>query len=39
MKIDVETHEPEVMEGFAEYYLKFKPIILIEVLNDQILKN
>lgn len=36
MKIDVETHEPEVIEGFAEYLLKFKPVILIEVLNDQI---
>ncbi len=36
MKIDVETHEPEVLEGFAEYLLKFKPIILIEVLNEQV---
>ncbi len=36
MKIDVETHEPEVMEGFGEYFLKFKPIVLIEVLNDEI---
>lgn len=34
MKIDVETHEPEVMEGFAEYFLKFKPIVLIEILNE-----
>ena len=36
MKIDVETHEPEVMEGFADYFLKFKPIILIEILNDEV---
>ena len=36
MKIDVETHEPEVMEGFAEYFLRFKPIILIEILNEDI---
>jgi len=36
MKIDVETHEPEVMEGFAEYFLKLRPILLIEILNDEI---
>lgn len=36
MKIDVETHEPEVMAGFGEYYNIFKPIILIEVLNDEV---
>ncbi|MGH2564708.1 MAG: FkbM family methyltransferase, partial [Ginsengibacter sp.] len=36
MKIDVETHEPEVMEGFANYFLQFKPILLIEILNDEV---
>lgn len=36
MKIDVETHEPEVMEGFASYFSKFKPIILIEILNQEV---
>jgi FkbM family methyltransferase len=36
MKIDVETHEPEVMQGFAEYFLQFKPVILIEVLSNEI---
>jgi FkbM family methyltransferase len=36
MKIDVETHEPEVMEGFACYFSKFKPIILIEILNEEV---
>lgn len=36
VKIDVETHEPEVMKGFAEYFLRFKPILLIEILNDEI---
>ncbi|MBC7888527.1 MAG: FkbM family methyltransferase [Ferruginibacter sp.] len=36
MKIDVETHEPEVMEGFDEYFLQFKPIILIEILNEEV---
>jgi FkbM family methyltransferase len=36
IKIDVETHEPEVMEGFAGYFSKFKPIILIEILNEEV---
>jgi len=36
MKIDVELHEPEVMEGFAEYFEKFKPVLLIEILNEEI---
>ncbi len=36
MKIDVETHEPEVMEGFSAYFLKFNPVILIEILNEEI---
>jgi FkbM family methyltransferase len=36
MKIDVETHEPEVMEGFMPYFNQFKPILLIEILNDEV---
>jgi FkbM family methyltransferase len=36
MKIDVETHEPEVMEGFIPYFNQFKPILLIEILNDEV---
>ncbi len=36
IKIDVETHEPEVLEGFSEYLVKFRPAILIEILNDEI---
>jgi FkbM family methyltransferase len=36
MKIDVETHEPEVMEGFFKYFLQFKPILLIEILNEEV---
>jgi FkbM family methyltransferase len=36
MKIDVETHEPEVLEGFGKYLDKFKPTMLIEVLNDEV---
>ncbi|MBA3970763.1 MAG: FkbM family methyltransferase [Bacteroidetes bacterium] len=36
IKIDVETHEPEVLEGLSEYLSKFKPTLLIEILNDDI---
>lgn len=36
MKIDVETHEPEVLEGMGEYLDLFRPAMLIEVLNDEI---
>lgn len=36
MKIDVETHEPQVMEGFGWYYNEFKPILLIEVLTEEV---
>jgi FkbM family methyltransferase len=36
IKIDVETHEPEVLEGYSKNIKKHKPTILIEVLNDEI---
>lgn len=36
IKIDVETHEPEVLEGLEEYLSLYKPTILIEILNDDI---
>ena len=36
MKIDVETHEPEVMEGVSPYFDQFNPILLIEILNDEV---
>ncbi|MBI3500638.1 MAG: FkbM family methyltransferase [Bacteroidetes bacterium] len=36
IKIDVETHEPEVLEGFSEYLKIFRPTFLIEILNDEI---
>jgi FkbM family methyltransferase len=35
MKIDVETHEPEVLIGMAEYLLQFKPNMIIEVLDNE----
>jgi FkbM family methyltransferase len=34
VKIDVERHEPEVLEGFSMIW-KFKPTILIEILDDE----
>jgi hypothetical protein len=36
MKIDVETHEPEVLEGMREYLGKFNPVMLIEILNEEV---
>lgn len=35
IKIDVETHEPEVLEGFINKLYKYKPALLIEVLDDE----
>jgi FkbM family methyltransferase len=39
VKIDVETHEPEVMAGFGEYLAKFKPVILIELITDFVVEG
>lgn len=36
LKIDVETHEAEVLQGFQKYLPKFKPAILVEILNDEV---
>lgn len=36
LKIDVETHEPEVLTGLGPYLEKFKPTLLVEVLTDEI---
>jgi len=33
MKIDVELHEIEVLEGMGRYIEKYMPIIIIEILN------
>jgi FkbM family methyltransferase len=35
VKIDVETHEPEVLEGMEEYLDMFRPAMLVEVLSDE----
>ncbi len=34
IKIDVETHEPEVLEGFRKYLSIYRPTLLIVILND-----
>ena len=39
VKIDVETHEPEVLEGFGEYLDRFKPAILIELITDYVVES
>jgi len=36
IKIDVETHEAEVLDGFKEYLSVYKPTILIEILSDDL---
>jgi FkbM family methyltransferase len=36
MKIDVETHEPEVLEGMKAYLGEHMPTLLIEILEDEI---
>ena len=36
IKMDVEKHEPEVIEGFKKYILIQQPTILIEILEDEI---
>jgi FkbM family methyltransferase len=36
IKIDVETFEVEVLEGFQENLIKFKPTLLMEVLNEEV---
>ena len=39
MKIDVETHEAEVLAGLGKYLKLYKPAILIEILNDEVGKD
>jgi FkbM family methyltransferase len=36
MKIDVETHEPELLIGMEDYLSKWKPTMLIEILTDEV---
>mgnify|MGYP001258121299 CR=1 FL=1 len=36
LKIDVETHEPAVLRGFADLIRKDRPSMLIEILNEKV---
>ncbi len=36
LKIDVESFEPEVLDGLGSYLKKFHPSIIIEILDDEI---
>ncbi|EMR03704.1 FkbM family methyltransferase [Cesiribacter andamanensis] len=36
IKVDVETHEPEVLKGMEHYLQKFQPTLLIEVLTEEV---
>jgi FkbM family methyltransferase len=36
IKLDVETFEPQVLEGFGKYLKEFKPTFIMEVLNDEV---
>lgn len=39
MKIDVETHEPEVFEGFQKNLKSLQPTILVEIIRDSVAKS
>ncbi len=39
LKIDVETHEYEVLLGFEKYFKLYKPIIILEIQNRSIGEN
>jgi FkbM family methyltransferase len=39
VKIDTETHEPEVLEGMREVLQRDRPTILIEILNDSVARR
>lgn len=36
IKIDIEMHEPEAIEGLGYYLNKFKPVVIIEVLTEEV---
>lgn len=39
IKLDVETHEAEVLEGLGKYLREYQPTMLIEILNDEVGKR
>ncbi len=36
IKLDIEMHEPEAIKGLGKYLLIFKPIVIIEVLSQEV---
>lgn len=36
IKMDIEMHEPEAVEGLGEYLMSFKPIVIIEVISEKV---
>ena len=36
IKMDIELHEPEAIEGLGEYLNNYKPIVVIEILRESI---
>jgi FkbM family methyltransferase len=39
IKIDVESHEPEVLQGLGTHLHRMRPTLLVEVWNDQVGKH
>ena len=39
IKMDIEMHEPEAIEGLGSYLQKYKPIVIIEVLSEKVAKK
>ncbi len=39
LKIDVETHEPEVIEGFKKNLKNFRPTLLVEIIRDSVAES
>ena len=36
IKMDIELHEPEAIEGFGKYLEEYKPIVMIEILTNEV---
>jgi len=36
IKIDVELHEAEVIDGLGDFLNKFKPVVVLEILRDEV---
>lgn len=36
IKLDIELHEPEAVEGLGSYLVDFKPVVIIEILRTEV---